>query len=57
MLKLADHYCEARTWSQARSGTWSGSNNGCQRAAVGQDAKGNWGCGPHLKKPPVNGWN
>lgn len=61
--KIADHYCEARTWSQDRSGTWAGSHrsNGCQRAAKGQveDSHGflHWACGQHMKNPPKNGWN
>ena len=63
MPKMADHYCDARTWSQASSGTWAGSHssNGCQRAAKGQveDEFGNlhWACGQHMKNLPKNGWN
>jgi hypothetical protein len=56
-LKLAEHYCQAVTWSQAQSGSWAGSNNGCLRAAVGQTADGQWGCRHHLNNEPKNGWN
>src|ERR1700752_3343050 len=58
-VKYAEHYCEARTWSQSRSGTWAGSHasNGCQRAAKGRTPDGHWACGLHLKNAPANGWN
>jgi len=60
-IKIAEHYCEARTWAQDRSGTWGNSNIGCQRAAVVQvpDNYGHlcWACGQHAKNPPKNGWN
>jgi hypothetical protein len=57
-LKLAEHYCEAKTWAQARSGTWAGSSasNGCQRAAIAM-TDGHWACRQHLAKPPACGWN
>lgn len=52
-------YCQAKTWAQARSGTWSGSHksNGCGRKAVGLDPEGHKACRQHMDKPPANGWN
>jgi hypothetical protein len=51
-------YCEAKTYAQARSGTWAGSQatNGCQRKAVTQ-VNGHWACRQHAARPPANGWN
>jgi len=53
-----DKYCEAKTWSQARSGSWAGSHasNGCQRKAVGM-VDGHHACRQHFNNPPANGWN
>jgi len=62
-IKVAEHYCEARTWSQDRSGTWAGSHssNGCQRAAkvrvTGKDGYDHWACAQHAKHEPKCGWN
>jgi hypothetical protein len=57
-MKLAEHYCQARTWAQERDGTWGGyRNGGCGRAAVAQTANGEWGCRQHLNNEPKNGWN
>jgi hypothetical protein len=63
MTDPKDQYCEAKTWTQARSGTWAGSHssNGCQRKAIGlaKDDQG-WthhACRQHLHTPPANGWN
>jgi hypothetical protein len=55
-IKLAEHYCEARTWKQARAGSWGDSNIGCNRPAVTQ-VEGHWACKQHADKPPANGWN
>jgi hypothetical protein len=59
--KIADHYCDARTWAQDRSGSWGSSRIGCQRAAVTQitDDRGHthWACKQHAQTPPKNGWN
>lgn len=54
-----DIYCEAKTWSQDRSGSWAGSHasNGCQRRAKGRTRDGHYACGQHLAKPPACGWN
>jgi hypothetical protein len=55
--KLAEHYCQARTWGQDRAGGWGNSRIGCARAATGQDKDGHWACTQHLNKPPACGWN
>lgn len=56
---MGENYCQARTWSQAQSGSWAGSHrsNGCQRKASDRNAEGYWACRQHLAKPPANGWN
>lgn len=54
-----EHYCQAKTWAQAQSGTWAGSHasNGCQRKAMQQTDEGFWACAQHAACPPANGWN
>lgn len=60
---MSEQYCQAKTWSQAQSGSWAGSHpaNGCQRKAVDQveDDQGNlvWACRHHINKAPGFGWN
>lgn len=56
-ITRAEHYCEAKTWEQTRSGSWAGSNNGCQRAAKDLTPDGHWACAQHAKTPPACGWN
>jgi hypothetical protein len=57
-LNIDQPYCEAKTWAQAQSGSWSGSHasNGCQRKAV-TIVDGHHACRQHASKPPANGWN
>lgn len=55
-LTIAEHYCDAITWAQSRSGSWGNSQVGCQRAATTQ-VDGHWACSQHAKNPPKNGWN
>jgi hypothetical protein len=52
-------WCEARTWQQARAGSWGGSqpSQGCQRPALVRTEDGHWACPQHAARPPANGWN
>lgn len=54
---MSEQYCEARTYTQERSGGWGNSQIGCLRTAKGQTPEGHWACAQHLAKAPANGWN